>query len=196
MTAAPASPESPSAPQDELKSQDAFERFPALASWIERLANASMDLSLGDWMVFIGALNAALQSSEAAHAQALALLRTVPSGVSAEVDAWRREATLAALSEKPDLEESSRSHPSGEASAGAEVFAGLDAETSAAWRPIETAPKDGTMILASGTQKADFGAPEGPFLDTVWWEHGLWQDGSLAQRPSLTHWMPLPEAPK
>jgi hypothetical protein len=46
-------------------SEQPFERYPALASWIERLGNTKMDLGLGEWMVFVGAINAALQSSEA-----------------------------------------------------------------------------------------------------------------------------------
>lgn len=41
-----------------------FERYPALASWIERLASSRMDLSLGDWSVFVGALNQAIVAAE------------------------------------------------------------------------------------------------------------------------------------
>lgn len=40
--------------------QQPFEQYPALASWIERMGNTGSSLSLGDWMVFIGALNSAL----------------------------------------------------------------------------------------------------------------------------------------
>ena len=40
--------------------QQPFERHQALASWIERLANSQTGLSLGEWMVFLGALNDAL----------------------------------------------------------------------------------------------------------------------------------------
>ena len=40
--------------------QQPFEQYPALASWIERMGNTGSSLSLGDWMVFIGALNEAL----------------------------------------------------------------------------------------------------------------------------------------
>lgn len=69
-----ASRESPSVSQDEPESsqnllqariKEPFERHPALASWIERLGNTQMELPLGDWMVFIGALNLALSASEA-----------------------------------------------------------------------------------------------------------------------------------
>jgi len=41
-----------------------FERYPALATWIERLANTPTSLTLGDWMVFIGALNQAIIAAE------------------------------------------------------------------------------------------------------------------------------------
>lgn len=41
-----------------------FERYPALASWIERLANSKTDLSLGEWGVFVGALNQAIVAAE------------------------------------------------------------------------------------------------------------------------------------
>lgn len=57
------------------------------------------------------------------------------------------------------------------------------------WQPIETAPKDGTMILVHG--------PYG-FLIVHWgneansgW-HG--EDGEWPEY-ACTHWMPLPEPP-
>ena len=37
-----------------------FEKHPALASWIERMASAGTSLSLGEWMTFVGSLNQAL----------------------------------------------------------------------------------------------------------------------------------------
>ncbi len=39
-----------------------FERYPALASWIERLGNTA-GLALGEWMVFVGSLNHALSEA-------------------------------------------------------------------------------------------------------------------------------------
>lgn len=45
-----------------------FERHPALASWIERLANTPCGLSLGEWMTFVETLNAALNdAARASH---------------------------------------------------------------------------------------------------------------------------------
>ncbi len=64
------------------------------------------------------------------------------------------------------------------------------------WQPIETAPKDGSVILLWGRYWSDsqgwFPAP----LQGQWnrdrWE-AVWRY-SFGVRP--THWMPLPEPPK
>lgn len=50
-------------------SEQPFERHPALASWIERLGNTPGLMSLGDWTVFIGALNQALNAARAEGAE-------------------------------------------------------------------------------------------------------------------------------
>jgi hypothetical protein len=64
------------------------------------------------------------------------------------------------------------------------------------WKPIETAPKDGTIILISprpGLAK---------YLGTVrigkWAErNGRWSFGEVAGRNvDPTHWQPLPEPPQ
>jgi len=64
------------------------------------------------------------------------------------------------------------------------------------WQPINTAPRDGTLIIAYGTQSFDVGSPDEPFLDTVCWSGNRWQDGTIADQPKLTHWMPLTEPPE
>jgi hypothetical protein len=71
------------------------------------------------------------------------------------------------------------------------------------WRPIETAPKDGSHVLLH----CDFGetgrqitvarwcddpSPAGPYGKFCWREM---QDSSIAEQIP-THWMPLPEPPK
>jgi hypothetical protein len=75
------------------------------------------------------------------------------------------------------------------------------------WRPIATAPKDGTPILACiegyATAKGQFvlHPSQGPI--TVFWGtyhpnspgQKAWRDGSGIRRPHLTHWMPLLEPP-
>jgi len=64
------------------------------------------------------------------------------------------------------------------------------------WRPIETAPKDGTHILVARTASKPIRAW---FSYDRWWMHGC---GPLDNRPAdltgayaPTHWIPLPAAP-
>jgi len=67
------------------------------------------------------------------------------------------------------------------------------------WRPIESAPKDGTRILGYGV----IGLESGNGIGTVKWES--WASNWVCdpneaseygpERCVLTHWMPLPDAP-
>lgn len=82
-------------------------------------------------------------------------------------------------------------------------------DTTDKWQPIETAPKDGTLILVhfrcKGVRAVFWGSP---FDDEVDESNGLWcvdddKHGPYALRgytvtgPSApTHWMPLPAPPK
>ena len=59
------------------------------------------------------------------------------------------------------------------------------------WQPIETAPKDGTNILAIETET----------IKIVFWYSGLKEWGSQQDwfddgKWEPTHWMPLPKPPK
>lgn len=61
------------------------------------------------------------------------------------------------------------------------------------WKPIETAPKDGTRFLAYEHQ-SDYNHYE------CWWQSDFaewegWQN-DWDSEPIPTHWMPLPEPPK
>lgn len=62
------------------------------------------------------------------------------------------------------------------------------------WRPIETAPRDGTRIMAY-EPSADSKNHE------IWWEDDCggpfqgWTD-DWDTEPEPTHWMPLPEPPQ
>ena len=66
--------------------------------------------------------------------------------------------------------------------------------TEPAWRPIETAPKDGSEILLAH--------PDGSMVVGWWRENGLhgrasgWSDGDDFAMEWPSHWMPLPAAPE
>jgi len=80
----------------------------------------------------------------------------------------------------------------------------------AEWQPIETAPKDGTEILAAYVYHCDSNGKRTADYSIVRWQDRAWialGDGQLAIesqgdtytnyiRPFVTHWMPLPEPPK
>ena len=55
------------------------------------------------------------------------------------------------------------------------------------WQPIETAPRDGKIILIYGE---DFGVTEGRC------DQGYWLVFWYHTDVNPTHWMPLPEPPK
>lgn len=66
-------------------------------------------------------------------------------------------------------------------------------QTKNGWKPIETAPKDGTAVLICINQGTAFDA---------WWDQAdqAWVDGRLNRYEeqytySPTHWMPMPEPP-
>lgn len=67
------------------------------------------------------------------------------------------------------------------------------------WQPIETAPKDGTHIIA-------LRPTDPPHVESMYWARyedadrdGDWHwsyDGDSPREGSPTHWMPLPPPPK
>ena len=52
------------------------------------------------------------------------------------------------------------------------------------WQPIETALKDGTIVLLSYYDGQ---------VETGYWNGILWADTLILLKP--THWMPIPEPP-
>lgn len=63
------------------------------------------------------------------------------------------------------------------------------------WQDIETAPRDGTWILANtaGTHPHT----HAPFVpDVIQWLGGRWDNGFDRSVYRPTHWMPLPAPPK
>jgi hypothetical protein len=65
-----------------------------------------------------------------------------------------------------------------------------------AWKPIETAPKDGTSIFIIGN---DLGLDCLSYCAAFWDNDGAWHndiDGSVfPEYYEPTHWQPLPEPP-
>lgn len=76
------------------------------------------------------------------------------------------------------------------------------------WQPIETAPKDGTVVLLFGTWAGEIaGVDDAKTVDIGYWRGGSsdydgddWWRLSTGDAYSCwmkpTHWMPLPEPPK
>ena len=70
------------------------------------------------------------------------------------------------------------------------------------WQPMETAPKDGTAILAWPICGGGFYSPEGEaqIAYVMRWEErkSIWVEASGEEymQCSPTHWMPLPPPPK
>jgi hypothetical protein len=71
------------------------------------------------------------------------------------------------------------------------------------WLPIETAPQDGTRILAAIPSIGKTWEMNVVFFDQRVWEDvkhnlhkGAWVDVNDLSLEEPTHWMPLPEPPK
>jgi hypothetical protein len=68
------------------------------------------------------------------------------------------------------------------------------------WKPIETAPKDGTRVLLFFDKHNCRGMRESEVVLGFWHQpgnplHKRFWTGWGASRVTATHWMPLPEAP-
>lgn len=68
------------------------------------------------------------------------------------------------------------------------------------WQPIETAPKDGTMYLATdGLHIQEENCPGDCYYPGLWeWSASRlsWRGGARGDGFEPTHWMPPPPAPK
>ena len=63
-----------------------------------------------------------------------------------------------------------------------------------AWRPIKTAPRDGTPILCfTPDYQSEFSDQSG--IDVLWFDEGAWLYNAEPVTFQPTHWMPLPASP-
>lgn len=67
-----------------------------------------------------------------------------------------------------------------------------------AWQSIETAPKDGTTVLAHFPQRIGYVGRQ-DVVPVLWsgWGGGTWQNATTGHNISAvpTHWMPVPDPP-
>ena len=78
--------------------------------------------------------------------------------------------------------------------AASEILALLPQEAAgrAGWRTIDSAPRDGTLVLLFGGLKGDYDWPYvGLFPKVAWYRVG----GRSNENAEPTHWMPLPDPP-
>ena len=78
------------------------------------------------------------------------------------------------------------------------------------WKPIETAPRDGTRIIVYSTYSTESGVGggmDGPWVGEVFWQDGWYNEDKSGWMIAncdeeygcfvvATHWMPLPPPPE
>lgn len=57
------------------------------------------------------------------------------------------------------------------------------------WQPIDTAPKDGTVIALYLLAKPD------SFVAAGWWDGAIWRIAPSGYWSNVTRWQPLPAKP-
>jgi len=65
-----------------------------------------------------------------------------------------------------------------------------------AWRPISTAPRDGTEVLLWQPSKHRGYAIVGVYAVSLYGPKSEWVDCGEARPLDPTHWLPLPQAPE
>jgi hypothetical protein len=63
------------------------------------------------------------------------------------------------------------------------------------WQPIDTAPKDGTVIWAFTPHERAGNSLIGGYQYPCAWGEGTWFDTMYFRNASPTHWQPLPKPP-
>lgn len=65
------------------------------------------------------------------------------------------------------------------------------------WQPIETAPKDGTLVRAAKESEQPWGISRFPYPLNQRWNGKAWEaDDGHVYEPQPTHWMCLLAPPK
>jgi len=72
------------------------------------------------------------------------------------------------------------------------------------WQPIETAPKDGTVLILAAHDIHGHSDPGGPrrIVRSAYWDdylcsgRGEWSASAFTTHYPPTHWMPLPDPPE
>lgn len=71
----------------------------------------------------------------------------------------------------------------------------VDVEALNTWQPIETAPKDGTVILTCCMSPSEHTPIKAGYMAVNAWTGVDWPRHNASHCPA-THWMPLPEPPE
>lgn len=115
-------------------------------------------------------------------------------------DALRKHGIDINLPHEGDLDDLERDHYDGLVDAYYAIAAAIRS-AGPQWQPIESAPKDGTVIdlwcRAPGLSAGPARVPDCWYSDGRWWrydnEHG--DDQCRSRVHNATHWMPLPAPP-
>ncbi len=74
------------------------------------------------------------------------------------------------------------------------MWRGWQAAIESQWQPIETAPKDGTVIF--GFWKSDTAELHNKYSMSRWFDSAWFDPDGISEYSTPSSWMPLPQPPK